>query len=112
MILYKIGFKHRHVKWIMACIKSETMAVLINGDLTNFLKMNKLLRQGCALSPLLFIFVMDTLSRGIISMKEVGVIKGCGISKSSRISHLMFVDDIMCAREAKITKWEAFHKIF
>lgn len=88
------------------------MAILMNGEPTNFFKMNRGLIQGCALSPQLFILVMDTLSRGIKSMKEVSAIKGCGISKNSRISHLMFVDDIMCVGEAKISEWEAFHKTF
>jgi len=112
MILYKIGFKHRHIRWIMACNKYASMEVFINGDLTNFFKINIGLRQDCALSPLLFILVMDTLSKRINSMKEVGDIKGCGISKNSRLSQLMFLDNIMCPREEKISEWEALHKIY
>lgn len=112
MILYRISFKHRHVHWIMECITSASMAVLINGELTNFLKIKWALREGCALSPLLFTLVMDAFNRGINTTKEVGAIKGCGIYRNCHLSHLLFVDDIICARTEKNWEWETFHKIF
>lgn len=43
-------------------------------------------------------------------MKEVGVIKGCGIYKNFHLSHLLFIDDALGRGVEKISKWEAFHK--
>jgi len=39
LILYKIDFKHRHVQWVLACISSMSMAILINGRPSNSSKL-------------------------------------------------------------------------
>ncbi len=88
------------------------MVVLVNGEPTNFFKMSRGLRQGCDLSPLLFILVMDSFSREIQAMKEARKIKGCGITRNTRLSHLLFIDDILRTGVEKLSEWEAFHKIF
>lgn len=78
MILYKIIFLHRHVQWIMACILTTSMVVLINGEPTKFFKVHRGLREGCTLSPLLFILVMNTFNRGINAMKELALSQAVG----------------------------------
>lgn len=88
------------------------MVVLINDKTTYLFKVYKGLRQGCALSPLLFILVMDAISRNIIAMKEYGQITGCKTSRNYEMTHLMFVDDVLCVGANEITQWETFHKIF
>jgi len=55
---------------------------------------------------------MDAFNRGINAMKESGLITGHGITRNCKVSHLMFIDDVLCARDAKISKWEYFHKMF
>ena len=63
------------------------------------------LRQGDPLSPLLFILVMETLSRLICKATEVGFLEGIHINNSRSegmwVSHLLFADDtlIFCKPE-------------
>jgi len=56
----------------MACVSNVHYDVVINGYPTYFFKARRGLRQGCSLSPLLFILAMDGLCRGIISSIELG----------------------------------------
>jgi hypothetical protein len=62
MILVQTGFSLLSVQWIMSCVVSSSFAVLINGEATSFFSSERGLRQGCPLSPLLFILVMECLS--------------------------------------------------
>lgn len=50
---------------------------------------------------------MDSLSRGINTMK--GIITICKISRNYEVSHLLFINDVLCAGATEITEWEYFH---
>ena len=56
-----VGVKWR--KWIQFCISSVRFAVLINGTQCGFFPSSRGLRQGGSLCPLLFVLVMEALSR-------------------------------------------------
>lgn len=44
-------------------------------------------------------------------MKKFHTISRCGIFRNSNFSHLMFLDGVLCAREAKISQWVSFYRI-
>ena len=77
----------------MGCIDSTNFVVLINGQRTSFFQSNRGIRQGCLLLPLLFLMVIEGLSRLIDTMKS-SKIKGIKVSSSTYITHLLFVDDV------------------
>lgn len=95
MILYKVGMTCEAVEWIMRCIMGAPMAIIINRTPSIFFKVGKGLRQGCELSPLLFIMTMCALSNKINSKNHVGSIKGINIAPLRDINHNFFVDDIL-----------------
>eukprot|EP00253_Pinus_taeda_P008165 PITA_08165 len=95
LLLTHLGFKLDFINWIMGCVTSVSFAVLINGAASPFFKGQRGLRQGCPLSPLLFLLVAEGLSRLLMEAKREGLIKGLEVAVNLFISHLLFVDDIL-----------------
>ena len=95
LLLTHLGFHINIIRWVMCCITMVSFAILINGVASPFFHVERGLRQGCPLSPLLFLLVAEVLSRFIKKAKADGDFKGINISPSLAITHLLFVDDIL-----------------
>ena len=79
----------------MGCISSVSFAILINGSTLPSFNIDRGIRQGCPLSPLLFLLVMEGLSRLIATEKRRGGLQGLKIMEHFCLTHLLFVDDIL-----------------
>ncbi len=95
MLLTHLGFPYEFIKWIMCCITNISFSVLVNGVASPFFHYERGLRQGCPLSPLIFLLVMEGLSRLIKDMHLKGRLMGIRITDSCIITHLLFVDDVL-----------------
>ena len=111
LILIQIGVPLLGVNWIMACLTSTNFVVLINGTPSKFFKASQGIRQGCPLSPLLFILIIEGLSLLIADAREHGLIKGIKISSSLALTHLLFVDDVILLGTSTFSEWMAFEVI-
>ncbi|XP_062109889.1 uncharacterized protein LOC133821761 [Humulus lupulus] len=56
-------FPSRFIKWVMVCLRGTTYSLMMNGRIQVQFKGEKELRQGDPISPLLFVIVMDYLTR-------------------------------------------------
>ena len=92
-ILERMGFGCRWCRWIKAYISSVRFSVLVNGSPSGFFSSSRGLRQGNPLSPLLFLLVMEVLSRMLRKTVEGGFITGFNLGSDVSISHLLFADD-------------------
>jgi hypothetical protein len=88
-----MGFDRRWCRWIKAYISSIRFSVLVNGSPSGFFSSSRGLRQGNPLSPLLFLLIMDVLSRMLRKTVEGGFITGFNLGSDVSISHLLFADD-------------------
>jgi len=79
--------------------------VLINGEATKFFKSERGLRQGCPLSPYLFIILMERLSLQLSKSISEYRISGIKVSKFLKIVHLMLVDDVLIISKANPIEW-------
>ena len=95
LILIQIGVPLLTVNWIMGCLSSANFALLVNGTPSIFFSASRGIRQGCPLSPLLFILVIEGLSLLIKDARSNGLIRGIRISPSLALTHLLFVDDVI-----------------
>lgn len=112
VLLAKIGLSPRACSWIMACVESVHYSVIINGIPTTFFQAERGLRQGCPLSPLLFILVMNSLSTHINHAVAQGRCKPVKICKDISLTHNFFVDDILIFAMLCKSSWACLYVIF
>lgn len=62
-VLKKLGFSKEIIEVIQARITTPWIAPLINGRPSEFFQSTRGLRQGCPLSPFLYIIMAKTLNR-------------------------------------------------
>jgi hypothetical protein len=105
LILVKTGFSQQTIKWIMSCITSANLTILVNGEASTFFRMGRGLRQGFPLSPLLFTLAMEALSLLLKSAYSEGKISGIKISRTIKILHLLFVDDVLILSKGTLQDW-------
>jgi len=63
LILTHVGFYHRFVLWVTNCITSVSFFILINWETSPFFSPGRGPKQGCPLSRLLFLLIVEGLSR-------------------------------------------------
>lgn len=95
LLLTHLGFHIDFIRWIMSYISSVSFTLLINGAASHFFHSERGLRQGCPLSPLLFLLVAEGLSRFLNEAHSDGDFRGIYVSQALAITHLLFVDDIL-----------------
>ena len=93
------------VKWITACVTSAQFVVMVTGAPTGFFRSERGISQGFPLSPLLFMLIIEGLSRISLESKKKGKIKGVKISKKMFITHLVFVDDVLMFGIDSMEEW-------
>ena len=70
------------------------------------------LRQGCPLSPLLFLLIMDELSKLIGEEQRQGWIAGIKITNTCILTHLLFIDDVLIFLNGGIGDSTSLHNAF
>lgn len=95
-VMIKMGFSSVWVNKIMDCVCTVRYRVKCNMSQSDVIIPERGLRQGDPLSPYLFLFCMEALSRMLIHAQETHLIKGIRASVNGpRINHLFFADDAL-----------------
>ena len=96
MVMIKLRFGRKWIGWIMNCVTSASMSILLNGMPLKPFKMEKGLRQGDPLTPYLFILVSEMLVYFVKKANDVNLIDDVPIGKDKiRLQHLQFADDTL-----------------
>jgi hypothetical protein len=100
--LRKHHFNEHFISLLHACISSTSMQVLINVKPSHYIYPTRGIRQGCPLSPYLFVIAINELSNmlqsSIQNSNTAGVTLGPG---GPNIHSLLFADDLIICGQAK-----------
>ncbi|XP_026455644.1 uncharacterized protein LOC113356656 [Papaver somniferum] len=93
-VFRRYGFSENWCSLILHILQSTRISILFNGNPEGF-KINRGLRQGDPLSPLIFVLIEDVLSRNITKIFQTGQMSYIVSAKGISPTHLFFADDIM-----------------
>eukprot|EP00253_Pinus_taeda_P006872 PITA_06872 len=111
-VLLSFGFSHHFVHLINACIDNLWIALLVNDRPSNFFQARRGIRQGCPLSPFLYILMADSLSRKLIAERIFGSLPGLKPSTGvDPLNHALFADDSLLLGGASTRISKAFDSV-
>uniref|UniRef100_A0A2N9HZL5 Reverse transcriptase domain-containing protein n=1 Tax=Fagus sylvatica TaxID=28930 RepID=A0A2N9HZL5_FAGSY len=109
-LLQRCGFHVRWRNWIKFCISTVRFSILINGCLSGFFASTRGLRQGDPFSPLLFVVVMEALSRLMDRAVQGGFFSGFSVGNQDggamMVTHLLFADYTLMFCDANTARIE------
>ncbi|OMO88682.1 reverse transcriptase [Corchorus capsularis] len=101
-VMKKLGFCNQWVNWIMQCVSTVSYRLIINGKPYDVIQPSRGLRQGYPLSPYLFLFVADALSRMVQVVADNKELRGIKLSRECHVlTHILFADDSLFFLEAE-----------
>lgn len=104
-----IDFTFRQL--VMTCVSTASVSALVEGSPTQVVKLNKGLRQNDPLSPLLFVMVIEYLSRLVTRVVRDRKVKLYTIGGVQIESHLTFADDITFFCRASIKSLTSLREV-
>ncbi|GKV29018.1 hypothetical protein SLEP1_g37997 [Rubroshorea leprosula] len=95
-MLQKTGFSNTWRKWIMECLRSSMVSVVVNGSPTRQFSIFRGLQQGDPLCPFLFLIIVEGINGLVLKAVEKGLIEGVEVGdKGFKITHLQYADDTL-----------------
>lgn len=107
MIDFAGKMKAKGEKIATHCLIGKIFHTLINGAAKGLIQPQRGLRQGCPLSPYLFLICAEAFSSLLAQAEKQHLIHGLKLSKNVTISHLLFADDSLVFTRASTEdcKW-------
>ena len=104
---------HGHfINLIHACISSPTFSIIINGQPFARFKGDRGIRQGCPLSPYLFVLAINELSIALQEAMSANFLAGIKLGPNCPSIHsLLFADDLLVCGQANIQEATAMKQI-
>ncbi|KAJ4755627.1 RNA-directed DNA polymerase (reverse transcriptase)-related family protein [Rhynchospora pubera] len=116
LVMHTHSFPQDYIDWVMACVTSSRFSIVLNGSTDGFIQPTRGVRQGCSLSPYLFILALDVFSRLLNFMVQKGELKGVTIARGApTLTTLLYADDLLIfgeASQAEVMKIQQLLNLF
>ena len=94
-VLQAMGLPSQFIHWIRLCISTAAFSVSVNGSLEGFFTSARGIRQGCSLSPYLYVILSNVLSKLLNEAAEADEFAYHPQCQGVQLTHLSFADDIL-----------------
>ncbi|PJE77730.1 hypothetical protein CI610_03342 [invertebrate metagenome] len=103
-VLTAFNFGPDFIRWVSVLYKNVHSSVIVNGFISDPFPITRGVRQGCSLSPLLYVLVLEPFAKKVRDDPEIIGIKLPGSSQSAKIS--LYADDStgICCTVSSISK--------
>ena len=106
--LSKMGFGDSFIKWIPLLYRNPRCSVMLNAHISPFFFPSRGLRQGCPLSPLLYVLSMEVLACNVRASPVIQGITLHGLSTPLPVLSL-YADDVSVIVSSDGAMEEVFH---
>lgn len=111
-VLATLNLPDIFIHWINSCISTTSFSVQVNGELVGFFKTKRGLRQGCSLSPYLFVIYMNVRSLSLDKAAEARRFGYHPRCKNMKLTNLCFADDIIVFSDGNARSMEGILEVF
>ena len=95
-VILRLGFREDWVNLVMRCVKSASFSFIINGHPSEHIIHSRDILQGGPLSPFLFLFCSEGLTRLIADAVDSRSVRGYNINaRAPVVSHLLFTATLL-----------------
>jgi len=98
------------INLIYQCISTTTLSILVNGEPTAGFSVTRGIRQGCPLSPYLFVVAINELSISLQHHLQNSRLTGISLGQGCPPIHsLLFADDLIICGKANLQEAQTIH---
>lgn len=95
-VLREMVLPAQFIHWIMVCISTASFSVFVNRSLEGFFSSARgIIRQGCSLSPYLYVILNNVLSKLLNKATLEGQFGYKPQYRTVQLTHVSFADDIL-----------------
>lgn len=110
-VLKAMNLPDQFIMWIHTCISTASFSVAVNGSLERFFTSARGIRQGCSLSPYLYVILNNVLSKMLNEAAVNGKFGYHPHCSGVKLTHLSFADDILVFSDGQVRSLEGIMEV-